>query len=148
MKGLFDRIRLGESGRLSVPQATLLVMLAAIRAHGEASAASLRRLSAVCAGIRLFALESRAEEGVMVASALRLLDEVGDPAIDRAINRLSPAQRATAFALTADVTLAAGRLGEREEAYLHDLAERMAIPLAEAEVLVHGALIRNRAGDD
>jgi uncharacterized membrane protein YebE (DUF533 family) len=77
--------------------------------------------------------------------AIVLLTEYGLPAVLTGCAKVIPSDlRATAFALATDLTLADGRIGDREKAYLDELQGVLQIDDATAEKIVEVLLIKNR----
>ena len=131
--------------RLTPAEAFAVILVAAVAADGELSAAESARLNGLLASSRVLPPNPPDGGPNVVESALSVLTEHGLPATLAACAEALPANlRPTAFAQATDLVLADARVGQREKAFIDTLRDALAINDALALRIVDVILIKNR----
>jgi uncharacterized tellurite resistance protein B-like protein len=131
--------------RLSPAEAFAAILVAAVAADGELSAAESARLNGLLASSRVLPPNPPDGSPNVVESALAVLTEHDLPATLTACAEALPANlRPTAFAQATDLVLADARVGQREKAFIDALREALGINDALALRIVDVILIKNR----
>ena len=132
--------------RLSRSEAVVAVLVGCAAVDGVLRAEEAGRLNEILTSNR-WVLESGVEATAGVTTrALNLIADHGLPAVLAACAEAIPAElRATTFALATDVTLADGRLGSRENAWIDQLQRTLRIDEDLARKIIEVMLITNRA---
>ncbi len=120
------------------------IVVAAVKADGEVSDAEVRRLRAMCALSPLFERNTSEQDTAAMRFAGDLTQQLGDAAITKAAEVLSPELRETAFAFAVDMVLADGLLGRDEENFITGLAGQLGVTEGVARSIILTTLIRNR----
>jgi uncharacterized tellurite resistance protein B-like protein len=132
--------------RLSPAEAFAAILVAAVAADGELSAAESARLNGLLASSRVLSANPPDGSPTVVESALAVLTGHGLPATLTACAEALPANlRPTAFAQATDLVLADARIGQRENAFIEALRDALGINHALALRIVDVILIKNRA---
>ena len=130
---------------VTVPEAIASLLVAAIAVDGAVGADEAIRIDDVLSTSRLLRQGGNGSTQALANRAIVLLTEYGLPAVLTGCAKVIPSDlRATAFALATDLTLADGRIGDREKAYLDELQGVLQIDDATAEKIVEVLLIKNR----
>jgi uncharacterized tellurite resistance protein B-like protein len=146
--GLFDGIKSKVATNLTPQQAVMAIVIAAVKTDGEVENAEIARLQAMCGLSPLFASNTSDQDRALVSAANTLTNQLGQRAVERAGEALSPALRETAFAFACDMVLADGVLADTEEQFLSKLAADLKIDEAVAESIAMVTIIRNRGLSD
>jgi hypothetical protein len=130
---------------VSVPEAIASLLVAAIAVDGAVGADEAVRIGDVLGTSHLLRQAGNGSTQALANRAIVLLTEYGLPAVLTGCAKVIPSDlRATAFALATDLTLADGRIGDREKAYLDELQGVLQIDDATAAKIVEVLLIKNR----
>jgi hypothetical protein len=131
--------------RLSPAEAFAAILVAAVAADGELTAAESARLNGLLASSRVLPPNPPDGNPDVVESALASLADHGLPATLRACAEALPATLGpTAFAQATDLVLSDARIGQRENAFIDALREALRIDDALALRIVDVMLIKNR----
>ena len=134
-----------DSPPVTVPEAIASLLVAAIAVDGAVGADEAIRIGDVLATSHLLRQAGNGSTQALASRAIVLLTEYGLPAVLTGCAKVIPADlRATAFALATDLTLADGRIGDREKAYIDELQGVLQIDDATAAKIVEVLLIKNR----
>jgi hypothetical protein len=130
---------------LSVPEAMIAAMVTAISADDVQSAEESVRLTSVLSTSRLFRHAAGPHDADIVARVVTLLREHGRrPVLEACARTIPPELRTTALANAIDLVFADGRVGEREKAFVDELARILGIDDAVAEKIAEVLAIKNR----
>jgi uncharacterized tellurite resistance protein B-like protein len=130
---------------VTVPEAIAALLVAAIAVDGAVGADEAVRIGEVLSTSHLLRQAGNGSAQALANRAIVLLTEYGLPAVLTGCAKVIPSDlRATAFALATDLTLADGRIGDREKAYLDELQGVLQIDDATAAKIVEVLLIKNR----
>lgn len=142
--GLFDGFK-GEVQPTFDPQrAIMTIVIAAIKADGNVSDEEVGHLRSMCARSPIFASNSKEEDDAVIHFALNVTDQLGTGAIERAAEALRSELRETAFAFATEMVLADGMVGEKEEAFISQLAGSLGISEELGRAVIAVTTIRAR----
>lgn len=125
-------------------RALMTIAMSAVAADGSISDSEARRIRAMCSLSPIFADNSSEQDKSVIDFALNVLQQMGNEAINRAAQALTPELRETAFAFACDVILGDGIVGDDESEYLSSLAGTLGITEDVGDTIVQSTLIRNR----
>lgn len=143
--GLFDGFRAKVQPTFNVQRAVMTVVVAAIKADGKISEEEVGRLRSMCARSPIFAANSKVEDDAVIDFADHVSDQLGIDAIEKAAAVLKPELRETAFAFATEMVLADGMVGQKEEAFISQLADILGIGEDLGRAVIHVTMIRARS---
>jgi uncharacterized tellurite resistance protein B-like protein len=123
----------------------MTIVVGAVKADGQVSREEVIRLRSMCALSPVFMANTGEQDGAVISFADNVTTQLGDEAIARAIEVLTPELRETAFAFACDMILADGVLGRDEEVYITKLASKCAIPDETGKAIIYTTIVRNRS---
>ena len=130
---------------VTVPEAIASLLVAAIAVDGTVSTEEAIRIGSVLDASRLLRQDGNGSTHALAHRAIALLTEYGLPAILTGCAKAIPCDlRPTAFSLAIDLTLADGRMSDREKAFIDELQEVLHIDDDTAAKIVEVLLIKNR----
>ena len=142
--GIFDSFKTTTSPKFNVQQAIMTVIIAAVKADGEVSDQEVARLRAICGLSPIFAGNTNEQDLAVISFASNITTQLKEEAVKIALDTISPELKETAFVFAADMVLADGLLGDAEEEFLSDLANKAGINDDLGRSIIMMTLIRNR----
>lgn len=131
--------------RLTVDEALLAVLIAAMNANQHVSPAEAERAHNIIWSMRRFRRKS-GEAGRLIQDTRALIEADGEPVVVARAARVVPGHlRAPAFAVAVDLVLEDGKLEREERLFLKDLARELGVDAKLAEDIVRVILIKNGA---
>lgn len=143
--GLFDGLKAKVQPTFNPQKAIMTIVIAAINADGNVSDEEINRLRSMCARSPIFAANSKEEDNAVIDFALNVNDQLGAGAIQKAAEALEPELRETAFAFATEMVLADGMVGEKEEAFISQLAGFLGIGEELGRAVIQVTMIRARS---
>lgn len=143
--GLFDAFRSATTPTFNSQQAIMTIVLAAVKADGQVSREEVMRVRAMCSLSPIFASNSSDQDVAVINFADNVTTQMGDQAIAKAVEALTPELRETAFAFACDMVLADGILAADEERFIANLADKCSISESVGKAVIMTTLVRNRA---
>jgi uncharacterized tellurite resistance protein B-like protein len=129
----------------TVPEAIASLLVAAITVDGNVNPEEAVRIGGVLGTSHVLRQAGDGSMETLANRAIALLTEHGLPAILTGCAKVVPLDlRATTFALAVDLTLADGRIGDQEKAFIDELQTVLQIDEATAVKIVEVLLIKNR----
>ena len=125
-------------------QALMTVAVAAVKADGSVSRTEYLRLRAMCSLSPLFVDNNSDQDQAIIEFADEITTNLGFDAVSKAAATLSQSLRETAFSFAADMILADGRVGEKEQKFLAELVRVLGISEQVGASVVYCTLLRNR----
>lgn len=131
---------------LTVPEAVASLLIAAISVDGVVEMEEAARIREVLGTSRFLRQAGNGSMQALANRAIALLTEFGLPAVMTGCAKVIPTDlRPTTFALATDLTLADGRISDREKAFIDELQAVLRIDDATALKIVEVMLIKNHA---
>lgn len=132
--------------RLTVDEALLAVLIAAMNANQHVSPAEAERAHNIIWSMRRFRRKSGEAVGRLIHNARVLIEADGEAVVVARAARVIPGGlRAPAFAVAVDLVLEDGRLEREERQFLNDLARELGVDAKLAQEIVRVILIKNGA---
>jgi hypothetical protein len=136
----------GAVRRLSVDEAIIAILLAAMDANGYVSREELARAHHVIWSMRRYRRKSGAQVGRLIDSMRTTVEERGAfPVIAAAAQVIPRRLHAAAFAVAADLVLVEGTMDAAERRFLHRLAGEFGITAQSAARILEVILVKNSA---
>jgi tellurite resistance protein len=133
-------------GRLTVDQALLAVLIAAMNANEHVSAAEAERAHNIIWSMGRFRDRSGDTVGRLIQDARALIEAEGESAVVARAARVIPARlRAPVFAVAADLVLEDGTMEQAERKFLASLARELGLDPRLSKGLVRAMEIKNGA---
>jgi tellurite resistance protein len=133
-------------GRLSVDEAVIAVLLAAMDANRYVSREELARAHHIIWSMRRYRRKSGTRVGQLIDSMRTIIEEHGALPVIAAATRVIPVRlRAAAYAVAADLVLADGRMDAAERRFLQRLAGEFGITPGSAARILDVILVKNSA---
>lgn len=143
--GLFDAFRAATTPSFNVQQAIMTIVVGAVKADGQVSREEVIRLRSMCSLSPVFAANTGEQDTAVISFADNVTTQMGDQAVEKAIEALTPELRETAFAFACDMILADGVLGPDEEIFITKLAGKCAISDEVGRSIIYTTIVRNRS---
>ena len=142
--GLFDGFKTKTQPTFNTQKAIMTIVIAAIKADGSVSEEEVGRLRSMCVRSPIFSTNSKDQDEAVIDFALNVSDQLGMEAVKKAALVLTPDLKETAFAFAVEMILADGMVGDKEEAFISQLAGMLDVSeeLGKAVILV--TMIRAR----
>lgn len=132
--------------RLTVDEALLAVLIAAMNANAHVSAAEAERAHNIIWSMRRFRHRSGDAVGRLIQDARALIEAEGEQAVVARAARAIPAVlRAPAFAVAADLVLEDGTMERAERTFLTYLARELDVAPQLSKEIVRAMRIKNGA---
>jgi tellurite resistance protein len=133
-------------GRLSVDEAMIAVLLAAMDANHHVSRDELRRAHHIIWSMRRFRRKSGTHVGRLIDAMRTRVEECGAfPVIVAAAQVIPPRLRPAAFAVAADLVLVEGTMDAAERRFLRRLAGEFGLTAQSAARILEVTLVKNSA---
>lgn len=142
--GLFDGFKTKAQPTFNTQKSIMTIVIAAIKADGNVSDEEVGRLRSMCARSPIFASNAKEEDDAVIDFALNVSDQLGAEAIKKAAESLKPELRETAFAFATEMVLADSMVGEKEEAFISQLAVSLGVSEEVARAIILTTMIRGR----
>ena len=137
-----DRV---ETPPVSVAEAIAALLVAAVAVDGVITSEEAARVGELLTASPLLRRRANGSTGQLGERAIALLCEYGEAAVLAGCAKVIPSDlRATVFALVADLTLADGRIGDREKTFIDEVQAALQIDDATAVKILEVLLIKNR----
>ena len=124
--------------------AIMTIVVAAIKVDGHISDEENRHLRSMCSFSPIFAANTKEEDDAVISFADNVTAQLKGEAVAKAAAVLKPELRETAFAFACEMILADGMVGESEDAFISELAQKLGISDAAGQTIVQATLIRMR----
>lgn len=132
--------------RLTVDEALLAVLIAAMNANQHVSSAEAERAHNIIWSMRRFRRRSGEAVGRLIQDVRARIEADGESAVlARAATAIPARLRAPAFAVAADLVLEDGTMERAEGTFLGDLARELGVDARLAKDLVRAMRIKNGA---
>jgi len=142
--GLFDGFKTKTQPVFTAQKAVMTIVIAAIKADGNVSDEEVGRLRSMCARSPLFSANSKEEDDAVIDFALNVSDQLGTDAVKKAAEALTPELKETAFAFATEIVLADSMVGEKEEAFISQLAGVLGVSDDLGRAVIQVTMIRAR----
>lgn len=142
--GLFDGLMTKAQPTFTTQKSIMTIVIAAITADGNVSAEEVGRLRSMCAGSPIFASNSKEEDDAVIDFAVNVSNQLGAEAVKKAAESLKPELRETAFAFATEMVLADSMVGEKEEAFISQLAALLGVSEEVGRAVILTTMIRRR----
>lgn len=142
--GLFDGFKTKAQPTFNVQKSIMTIVIAAIKADGNVSDEEVGRLRSMCVRSPIFSENSKEQDAAVIDFALNVSDQLGADAVKAAAQALTPELKETAFAFATEMVLADGMVGDKEEAFLSQLAESLGVSEDLGRAVIAVTMIRGR----
>ena len=142
--GLFDGLKTKTQPTFNAQKAIMTIVIAAIKADGNVSDEEVGRLRSMCVRSPIFAANSKEEDEAVIDFALNVSDQLGLDAVKKAAEALKPELQETAFAFAVEMILADGMVGDKEEAFISQLAGLLGVSEELGRAVIIVTMIRAR----
>lgn len=142
--GLLDGFKTKLEPQFNTQKSVMTIIVAAIMADGEVSEGEVSRLRSMCARSPIFASNSKEEDDAVVDFALNICNQLGADAVKKAAEGLKPELKETAFAFSAEMILADGLVGDKEEAFLNQLVNTLGLSDDIGRAVIQVTMMRMR----
>jgi len=142
--GLFDGFKTKAQPTFNTQKSIMTIVIAAIKADGNVSDEEVMRLRSMCARSPIFASNSKEEDNAVIDFAMNVSDQLGTEAVKKAAESLKPEMKETAFAFATEMVLADSMVGEKEEAFISQLAGQLGVNEELARAIIITTMIRGR----
>jgi tellurite resistance protein len=134
----------GTRGRVSVEQAIIAVVIAAMDANQHVSREEAWRAQHIIESMRRFRNRPRQQVNRLIDTVRTRIKERGKDIVLREAVRVLPARiRPSAFAVAVDVILADAKLESAEKRFVKELAAMLKIQPQLADYLIRAMMIKN-----
>ncbi len=130
--------------RLSIDEAIIAVLLAAMNANQHVSREELARAHHIIWSMRRYRRKSGERVGRLIDSMRTMVEQHGaSPVIAAAVRVIPRRLRSAVFAVAGDLVLADGTMDAAERRFLHQLASELGIARVSATNIVKVMLVKN-----
>lgn len=137
-------VRSATNQNSDAQQAIMIIVVAAVMADGDIADEEVIRIRSMCSLSPIFASNSGDQDTKVILFAHNVNKQLGDQALVKAAEALTPELCETAFAFACDMVLADGLVGQSEEAFLNSLLCHLNVSESTARTIIDVSLIRNR----